>query len=60
MVRLRKSGFAVFSVFTEEAYGSARVNGNSAAVKALGFTSFDAINPEELNVYAQRGSFNRR
>jgi uncharacterized protein (DUF58 family) len=60
MIRLRKSGFAVFSVFTEEAYGLARVNGNSAAVKALGFTSFDAINPEELNVYAQRGSFNRR
>lgn len=45
MVRLRKIGFAVFSVFTEEAYGV----GHSAAVRAMGFTSFDVTHPEELN-----------
>ncbi len=52
MVRLRKGGYAVFSVFTEEAYGSNRLTGYSAALKGLGFVSFDATNPEELNVHA--------
>lgn len=45
MVRLRKIGFAVFSVFTEESYNVA----HSAAVRAMGFTSFDVTHPEELN-----------
>lgn len=54
MLRLRKGGFAVFSVFTEEAYGPAQLSGYSATVRALGFTSFDATNPEELNAGAER------